>query len=191
MSGFDFKKADPKHNPKDTFTDMAAMIDLETLGTTSGSPIVTIGAVVFNPYVCDSSEELVRRGLNIRIDLSDAIDKSRGVEGKTIRWWFEQDDEAIKALVGDDAISMREAITKLFRYCNDRGLFVNDEFSLAYQICLCALPSGPRTLISTWFYYGTTTNLSGRNSPGTTTPVDQFVQSRRLPGLIPVASQSL
>ncbi len=128
MTGFDFKKPDSKHDPKDTFTDMAAMIDVETLGTTAGAPIVSIGAVVFNPYVCDSSEELVRRGLNVRIDISDAIDKSRGVEGKTIRWWFEKEDEAIKALVGDDAISMREALVKLFRYCNDRGTFVNDEF---------------------------------------------------------------
>ena len=128
MSGFDFEDNNPKHAPKDAFNNMGAMIDLETLGTVSGSPIVTIGAVLFDPYVCDSSEELIRRGLNIKIDLSDSIDKSRGVEGKTIRWWFEQEDAAIKALVGPDAISIKEALIKLYKYCNDRGNFMNDEF---------------------------------------------------------------
>ena len=129
MTGFDFaNSADPKHDPRDTFTNMGAMIDLETLGIDAGAPIVTIGAVVFDPYVCDSSEELIRRGLNLRIDLSESIDMSRGVRGETLRWWFEQEDEAIKALVGDDTLSMKEALTKLYRYLNDRGNFVNEEF---------------------------------------------------------------
>ena len=125
---FGFDEKDTKHDPKDAFNNMGAMIDLETLGIDAGAPIVTIGAVVFNPYVCDSSEELIRRGLNIRIDLSESIDKSRGVRGETLRWWFEQKDEAIKALVGDDTVSMKEALTKLYRYLNDRGNFVNEEF---------------------------------------------------------------
>lgn len=109
-------------------TNMAAMIDIETLGTTAGSPVVTIGAVLFDPYSCDSSDELVRRSLNIRIDVSDAVDKSRGIEGETIRWWFEQEDAAIKALVDGEAIPMVEALQKLYRYCKDRGAFVNEEF---------------------------------------------------------------
>ncbi len=128
MSGFKFNEDDSKSKARDAFNNMGAMIDLETLGTVSGSPIVTIGAVVFDPYVCDSSEELVRRGITLKVDLSDSIDKSRGVEGATIRWWFEQDDAAIKALVGNDTISMKEALQKLYRYCNDRGSFVNEEF---------------------------------------------------------------
>jgi len=129
MSSFNFdKNRDEKHEAKDTLTNLGGMIDIETLGTVSGSPIVTIGAVVFNPYVCDSSEELVRRGLTLNLDISDAIDKSRGVEGATIRWWFEQEDAAIKSLVGEDTVSVKEGLQKLFRYLNDRGSFVNDEF---------------------------------------------------------------
>lgn len=127
MSSFEFSDKD-KHAKKDTLTDLAGMIDLETLGTVSGSPIVTIGAVVFNPYVCNSTVELVRRGLLLKLDLSDTIDLSQGVEGKTIRWWFEQKDEAIKSLVGEGAISVKEALRKLYRYFNDRGSFVNEEF---------------------------------------------------------------
>lgn len=104
------------------------MLDAETLGTVPGSPIVTIGAVLFDPYRCDSSELLLTRSLSIKIDISDAISYSRGVEGKTIRWWFEQDDRAIKALVGDECVSMMQALTSLYRFCHERGTFVNDEF---------------------------------------------------------------
>lgn len=107
---------------------MELMLDIETLGTVPGSPVVTLGAVLFDPYRSDSSELMLQRSLSIRIDLSDSISYSRGVEGATIRWWFEQEDAAIKALVGDDCISMKEALIKLNRFCHERGTFVNDEF---------------------------------------------------------------
>jgi exodeoxyribonuclease VIII len=107
---------------------MEAMIDIESFGTVAGSPIVTIGAVLFDPYSSDSSQAMLDRSLNIRIDLSDSIDLSVGVEGGTLRWWFEQSDQAIKALVGDDAVSIKEALAKLWRFCCERGSFVNKEF---------------------------------------------------------------
>lgn len=107
---------------------MELMVDIESLGTNVGCPIVTIGAVLFDPYSCDSGETLMKRAFLARIDVSNAVDLSRGVEGGTLRWWFEQKDEAIKALVGDDAISIQEALTKLWRYCHERGAFVDKEF---------------------------------------------------------------
>ncbi|HEX04752.1 MAG TPA: 3'-5' exoribonuclease [Bacteroidetes bacterium] len=112
---------------------MELMIDVESFGTVVGAPVVTIGAVLFDPYKCDSSQLMVDRSLSIRIDISDSIKYSLMGDnpadaGKTLRWWFEQSDAAIKALVGDDAISMQEALIKLSRYCHERGTFVNDEF---------------------------------------------------------------
>jgi len=104
------------------------MLDNETLGTTVGSPVITIGAVLFDPYSSDSSEELARRALMIRIDISDSIKYSTGVDGGTIRWWFEQKDEAIKALVGNDSVPVQAALRTLERYCNERGSFMADEF---------------------------------------------------------------
>lgn len=107
---------------------MEAMIDIETLGLIPGSPVVTVGAVLFDPYSSDSSEIMLSRSMNIRIDLSDSMKYSSSLDGGTIRWWFEQKDEAIKALVGDDAISMKEALQKLWRFCCERGKFVDKEF---------------------------------------------------------------
>jgi exodeoxyribonuclease VIII len=112
---------------------MELMLDIETLGTKVGAPVLTIGAVLFNPYKCDSSQLLMIRSLSIRIDISDsikfsAIGQDPEDAGKTIRWWFEQDNAAIKALVGDDCVSMQEALIQLNRYCLERGTFVNEEF---------------------------------------------------------------
>jgi len=104
------------------------MVDVETLGTVMGAPVVTIGACLFDPYESDSGTALMERSVLIRLDLSDSIRIADGVNGGTLRWWFEQEDAAIKALVGDDAISCQEGFTKLWRFCHERGSFVNKEF---------------------------------------------------------------
>lgn len=107
---------------------MELMIDLESLGTTAGSPVVTIGATLFDPYSCDSGEALMQRAILLRIDIADSIKYSKGVEGDTVRWWFEQTDAAIKALVVGQTIPMQEALIKLWRFCHERAPFVNKEF---------------------------------------------------------------
>jgi len=128
MTGFDFGRVKATDQPRNN---CELMLDVETFGLVMGSPVITIGAVLFDPYASDSSDELLRRSLLIRIDLSDAIKYSAGVQsisGETVRWWFEQSDEAIKALVGKDAVSMQDALVKLEKYCNERGRFMADQY---------------------------------------------------------------
>lgn len=130
MSNFDFaNQVTPEEQPQNN---IELMIDLESLGLVMGSPVITIGGVLFDPYASDSSEEMARRSLLLRIDISDSIkycDKSK-IDGETIRWWFEQKDAAIKALVTGDkpAIPMQHALNALYRYCHERGSFTNKEF---------------------------------------------------------------
>jgi hypothetical protein len=129
MSQFNFETVKASDQPKNN---IELMIDIETLGLIQGSPVVTIGAVLFDIYSSDSSEELLRRSLLIRFDISDAIKhcNKTAIDGGTIRWWFEQSDAAIKALVtGDEpAVSMQEGLNQLWRYCHERGSFVAKEF---------------------------------------------------------------
>ena len=125
MSNFDFSRVTAADQPRNN---CEAMIDIETFGTVMGSPVITIGAVLYDPYANDSSEELLRRVFMRRIDVSDSIRLSTGVDGGTIRWWLEQHDDAIKALIGDDSVSAEEAFKDLELYCNDRGSFANDKF---------------------------------------------------------------
>lgn len=114
--------SDQPHN------NMELMMDLETLGVDMGAPVVTIGACLFDPYSCDSGEALMKRSMLVRVDISDAIKYADKVDGSTVRWWFEQKDAAIKALVGDDCVPVQEAMTLLTRFCNERGAFVNKVF---------------------------------------------------------------
>ena len=125
MSNFDFSRVTASDQPRNN---AELMVDIESFGTTMGAPVITIGAVLFDPYASDSSEELLRRVFLRRIDVSDAISKSTGVDGGTIRWWLEQKDAAIKALIGDDAVSAEEAFKDLEQYCHERGSFANEKF---------------------------------------------------------------
>jgi len=127
MSNFDFTRVTASDQPRNN-TEL--MIDIETFGTKAGSPVVTIGAVLFDPCASDSSEELLRRVFLRRIDISDALNKSIAgmIDGKTLRWWFEQSDAAIKAMVEGQTVSCQEAYSDLEQYCNERGAFANQKF---------------------------------------------------------------
>lgn len=129
MTNFDFQQVTSSEQPQNS---MEGMIDIETLGLVMGSPVVTIGATLFDPYASDSGEEMLRKSTLIRIDIADSIQycNKDTISGETIRWWFEQQDEAIKALVtGDEpAVSIQEALTTLYRFFKDRGTYVNKQF---------------------------------------------------------------
>jgi len=125
MGNFDFGRVTAADQPRNN---AELMVDIETLGTSMGAPVVTIGATLFDPYASDSGDELLARSLMIRIDISDSLKFAEGVDGGTLRWWFEQHDDAIKALVGDDAVSCQEAFTRLHGYCHERGSFANEQY---------------------------------------------------------------
>ena len=125
MSSFDFGRVSAKDQPRNN---CEVMIDIETLGLMPGAPVITIGATLFDPYACDSSEELLRRSTLIRIDVSDAIKYSNHIDGKTVRWWLQQKDAAIKALVEGETVAVQAALKDLEDYCNERGHFMSNKY---------------------------------------------------------------
>ena len=64
------------------------MIDLETLGVKNGAPIISIGAVFFDPDTGDLGGEYHRK-----IKFESSCEK-RVPDASTIRWWMQQSDEA-------------------------------------------------------------------------------------------------
>lgn len=64
------------------------MLDLETLGTTAGSVILTVGAVVFDN---DGARERLYR----RISLKDSLSYGFTVDADTLKWWMGQ-KEAVR-----------------------------------------------------------------------------------------------
>lgn len=68
------------------------MVDLETLGTTPGSVILSIGAVVFCPL-----SGLIKSEFLVNIDIGSSIYHGLTISTKTVGWWHGQKYEAKKA----------------------------------------------------------------------------------------------
>lgn len=69
------------------------MLDLETLGTSPGCPILSIGAVYWDPINGELGDEFY-----VNIQISDSISRGFQPNGATIEWWMKQSDEARDAL---------------------------------------------------------------------------------------------
>ena len=112
---FTFNQRDPMRNH------IELMVDLETLGTKESSPIVAIGACLFNPYVQNTFEALMPYSFVASIDIEDAVKNSTGIEAGTVKWWFGQSDAAIKRLVSGETTNLQNALRSLWRFATERG----------------------------------------------------------------------
>lgn len=82
------------------------MLDLETMGISANSAIVSIGAVEF-----DKDMGILDRFYEI-IDLQSCIDKGFDIDGKTVVWWMRQSEEVRKELFKYNPINIKEALQK-------------------------------------------------------------------------------
>lgn len=67
------------------------MIDLETLGTEPGAPVISLGAVFF-----DLKTKQLGNSFYMVLDVSEQIKRGRKPDGDTIKWWMTQEDAAKK-----------------------------------------------------------------------------------------------
>ena len=67
------------------------MVDIETLGTSKNSVILSIGAVQF-------SDKGVEKKFYVQVDPTSCTDWGLQIDARTVMWWLDQSDEARKAL---------------------------------------------------------------------------------------------
>lgn len=65
------------------------MIDLETMGNKPTAPIVTIGAIFFDPQTGSLGAEFY-----MAVNLASAMEQGATPDGDTILWWLKQSAEA-------------------------------------------------------------------------------------------------
>lgn len=65
------------------------MIDIETLGRDSFSPLVSIGAIEFKP---EENKALGREFYQV-VDLKEAV-IGYGIDAETLKWWMQQPEKA-------------------------------------------------------------------------------------------------
>lgn len=109
-------------------TNIHCMVDIETMGIGVVAPVLTIGAVLFDPTKQDSADALMKRSVLIHVDIEDSIKYSGGVEGGTLAWWLSQEDAAIKGLIGDDTMSLVSALRRFRQFCKDRQPILDNVF---------------------------------------------------------------
>lgn len=67
-------------------------LDIETMGTRSGSAILSIGALVFDPFAAQVDQD-TRRHFHECISLESCLSAGLTVDAPTIMWWMQQSDE--------------------------------------------------------------------------------------------------
>jgi len=81
------------------------MIDLETLGTSTDCPVISIGASWF-----DLKSKIIGNPFYMVLDIKDQIDsKIRSVDADTIKWWMNQSQDA-KKVFRDNTVPTKDAL---------------------------------------------------------------------------------
>lgn len=100
------------HNEDKTFTDV--MVDLETLGTGPNAPIVSIGAVYFNPETGELGRTFYRA-----IDALRTPDNDAEIDMGTVAWWMGQSEDARAVFSDPEALPIRRALIVFNRFLGE------------------------------------------------------------------------
>lgn len=92
------------------------MIDLETMGNKPNAPIVSIGAVFFEPSTAELGAAFYRV-----VSLKSAVSGGAVPDADTIMWWMQQSEEARAAIFDKDAITISAALIKLNTFIRDNA----------------------------------------------------------------------
>lgn len=90
------------------------MIDLETLGTSPGAPVLSIGACYFAPETGEIGEKFHQR-----IDAEDALRYAK-MSGGTFKWWLRQSEEARRKVTQDAGLAL-PAFEAFDQFCRLHG----------------------------------------------------------------------
>lgn len=95
------------------------MLDLETLGATPGSIVLSAGAVAFDPYHEIISEEEQHRFYR-NFGITPQKDLGLDFEAGTFLWWLQQDKAAIDALLRKQ-VHIKEGIQSFINFFKRNG----------------------------------------------------------------------
>ncbi|CEJ64015.1 MULTISPECIES: exonuclease [Citrobacter] len=84
------------------------MLDMETMGNSPDAPIVSIGAVFFDPSTGNTGAEFYQI-----VSLESSMSFGMKPDASTIQWWLKQSSEARSAILVDGAMGLREVLELL------------------------------------------------------------------------------
>ena len=90
-----------------------ATIDIETLGTSPDTVVLTIGGIKFDPMEDDG----LHSQFYYRLNADEQIEMGRTVDEKTLEWWEKQPEEIRKeALETTDRVSTEQSLKALNKW---------------------------------------------------------------------------
>lgn len=88
------------------------MVDLETMGVSPRSVVLTLGAVTFNPYTDEIYDDLY-----LKIDLDDQDKLGREIDQNTLDWWAKQEPKVMEeAFSSDGRIGLENAVNAFHKF---------------------------------------------------------------------------
>ncbi|EIV3811482.1 3'-5' exoribonuclease [Klebsiella aerogenes] len=87
------------------------MVDLETMGKKSNAPIVSIGAVIFDPATGFLGETFYKV-----VSLESAVSWGAEIDPSTVIWWMKQSSEARSEIANDNAIQLDDALLQFSEF---------------------------------------------------------------------------
>ena len=84
------------------------MVDMETMGNGPDAPIVSIGAVFFDPSTGNTGAEFYQV-----VSLESSMSFGMKPDASTIQWWLKQSSEARSAILVDEAMGLLETLELL------------------------------------------------------------------------------
>lgn len=84
------------------------MVDMETMGNSPDAPIVSIGAVFFDPSTGNTGAEFYRV-----VSLESSMSFGMKPDASMIQWWLKQSPEARSAILVDEAMGLLETLELL------------------------------------------------------------------------------
>lgn len=120
---------------------MNIMLDIETMGVSFDSAILSIGAVAFDTEL--------REEFYTTVDLSSSMNLGLKVDASTINWWLNQSDQARSAITKANAETLPDALLKFARFLaeyqtvlvwGNGATFDNVVLSNAYAACKIPRP---------------------------------------------------
>lgn len=98
---------------------MDIMVDIETMDTEPTAAVLSIGAVIFDPFYGDTQETI--RGNNTRcfytaISLESNIALGRTMSPSTVLWWMQQTKAAQDAFLAESRANLSTALNKFLQF---------------------------------------------------------------------------
>lgn len=103
------------------------MVDLETMGTTPGCALVSIGIIAFDPHAGEPGDIFMDEGFYTVVNRTSCLDNFLHEDEQTKQWWAEQAvkypraGEAVDQYRADKGLPLQEALEMMVSYVAGGG----------------------------------------------------------------------